>query len=244
IATSSESFDRRDYLTILVELDDGMFNTGSAMIDKSFEEIKDEAFEGRDYGSNSKSSGGFDFIWDIIRQIIMLLTIIIILVPSSIFKKKGRKTRKYKRKYKEEYYRDYPYNGDFQDIYYILNEMRIADRETLMTGFILKWIHEEYISVEKEEEGSLFKKEETALKFIKKDMDSSTIEGDLYNMMLQAAGSNEILESNEFTKWAKKHYKKIEKWEKKARDSSLQKLQDSDYVNFQEKKVLFFKRND
>ena len=244
IATSSESFDRRDYLTILVELDDGMFNTGSAMIDKSFEEIKDEAFEGSDYGSNSKSSGGFDFIWDIIRPIIMLLTIIIILVPSSIFKKKGRKTRKYKRKYKEEYYRDYPYNGDFQDIYYILNEMRIADRETLMTGFILKWIHEEYISVEKEEEGSLFKKEETALKFIKKDMDSSTIEGDLYNMMLQAAGSNEILESNEFTKWAKKHYKKIEKWEKKARDSSLQKLQDSDYVNFQEKKVLFFKRND
>src|SRR5699024_1990564 len=133
---------------------------------------------------------------------------------------------------------------NFEDAYYILNEMGIADRETLMTGFILKWIHEGYISVEETESGSIFKKEEAALKFIKKDMDSSTIEGSLYNMMLQAAGYNEVLENDKFTKWARKNYKKIEKWEKKTRDYSLEELQDLGYVNLEEKKVLFFKKND
>lgn len=245
IATSNKAFERDDYLTILVELEEEMYNTSSKMIDKPFEEVKDEAFEGSDYGSDTKKRsilGNFLFIiGNILPYIIFIIGILLF---SRNRNKDKVKARKYRRKYKEEYYRDYPYDGDFEEVYYILNEMRISDRETLMTGFILKWIDKGYISVEKAEKGFIFKKEETALKFIKKNIENSTIEGSLYNMMLQAAGSNEILESNEFTKWAKKHYRKIERWEKRAKDESLEKLQDLDYVDFREKKVLFFKTHD
>lgn len=241
IARSQQAFDKSNYLTILVQLDKGMFSTTSSLINKPFEEIKDEAFEGSDYGADNRKR-------TIFPRILSFLFPIILVILTFIFKQNRRKdkikTRKYRRKFKEEYYRDYPYDGDFQDIYYILNEMRISDRETLITGFILKWVKAGYISVEKSEKGLIFKKEETSLRFIKEDIEASSIETSLYRMMLQAAGSNKILESNEFTKWAKKHYRKVERWEKRTKDKSLSKLQDLNYIDFVEKKILFFRSHD
>lgn len=259
VATSNKAFSRNDYLTILVELEDGMYNTTSEMINQPFEEIKDKAFQGSDYGLDSGS--GFSpgpgiglsnrnffirFIGLIVGtgiNIVLSLGFFIIIILNLV-RGKNNTSRKYKRMFKGEYYRDYPYEGNFEDSYYILNNMGISNRETLMTGFILKWIHREYISVEKVERGLIFKKEETALRFIRKDMDRNTVEGRLYNMMLAAAGANEILESNEFTNWAKKNYKQVENWDKAAKDHSLTKLQDLAYIELQEKKVLFFKTHD
>src|SRR5699024_6337843 len=64
----------------------------------------------------------------------------------------------------------------------------------------------------------------------------------LYHMMLSAAGSDEILKENEFTRWAEKNRKKLIAWEKDIAQDSLQLLMEEGYVESVEEKGFFMKR--
>jgi hypothetical protein len=155
--------------------------------------------------------------------------------------KSGNKTpNKFTNKYKEEYYRDYPYEGTFLDVYYIPYMMGTANFENLLTGFILKWINEDRLMAVEEEVGWIFKKDSTNLKFLNTSELHHPLENQLFQMMLTAAGTNEILEEKEFTKWASSNYTKIDRWEKEVNESSKRKLQDLGYLEKTEKKILFF----
>ena len=155
--------------------------------------------------------------------------------------KKGNKTpNKFARQYKEEYYRDYPYDGDFLEVYYIPYLMGSSNFENLLTGFILKWINEDRIMAVEEEVGWVFKKDSTNLKFLNTSSLQNPLENELFQMMLAAAGANEILEEKEFTKWARTNYTKIDRWEKSVNDYSRMKLIEKGYVEKTEKKILFF----
>src|SRR5690625_1672046 len=56
IATNDRPLTKTDYVTVLVQFADGMFESGD-YIDQSLEEIEEKAFEGSDYGKEQKSSG-------------------------------------------------------------------------------------------------------------------------------------------------------------------------------------------
>ena len=95
-----------------------------------------------------------------------------------------------------------------------------------------------------EEVGWIFKKDKTNLKFLNKDLPINKLEAELFSMMVSAAGINEILEENEFTKWAKSNVSKIDSWEKRVKENSIDKLEELGYIDIIEKKVLFFKKKD
>ena len=246
IAQSSQALTSGNYLTVLVGFPQGMFSTND-YIDKSFEEIKNQAFAGSDYGSSDDlenkegSKSLFGKISGFFGGLISLLVPLVILV--SIFGKNDSniKPGKFKRKYKEEYYRDYPYEGDMLDSYYILYKIGVGNFENLLTSFILKWIKEDRIITEIDEKGFIMKKERTNIRFLNKEIDKKTLEGQLFSMMIDAAGTNEILEEKEFTKWASKHYSKIESWEERVKNNSSKKLQELGYLKIEEKNILFFK---
>jgi len=240
VARNNEALNRKNYLTILAQLPEGMFATKDH-INKPFEEIKDMAFEGSDYGKEDRGSS-WGLGTSIISIIMSIINIgfIVVLVLLIINKNKAR-PKKFKRKYREEYYRDYPYDGDFIDIYYILYQMGASTLEDLFTGFILKWIHEGKIETVIEEKGVIKKKDVTNIQFLDKDISAEHHEKQLFDMMLQAAGSNRILEEKEFTKWAKKHYKKISRWEENVKEHSQRKLQDLGYVEYIKKRKFLFK---
>ena len=252
IAKTSEPLDSSNYMTILVGLQEGFF-LSSDYIDTSLEELKEIAFVGSDYGPVEDDDfyddgyndgddgfnvgfGPFSFLSRFFPMIIGLFFF------SGIFKNRNSTTvaGKFKRKYKQEYYRDYPYEGDFIDVYHILYRMGVGNFENLLTAFILKWINEEKIMTETEEAGFLIKKDQTNIRFLNKTIENNTLEGQLFNMMLDAAGSNNILEEKEFTKWATRNRNQIEAWEKRVKDASSKKLQEQGYLKLEEKKVLFF----
>lgn len=249
VATNNTPLGGDDYLTILIGFPQGAFDT-SAYIDETFEEIQDKAFVGSDYGKEENADPGnnsgngfspFGIISSIFRNLFPI--IIAIFVGMNFFNKKNtnKAPGKFKRKFKEEYYRDYPYEGNFLDVYHILYRMGVGDFENLLTSFILKWINEEKLETETEEIGVVFKKEQTNLKILNRDMERNTLEGQLFFMMLDAAGANNVLEEKEFTKWASRNRNSIENWEEKVKETSALKLQDAGYLIMEEKKILFFK---
>lgn len=250
VATSNRALSSNENVTILLKLPDGMFATEKTR-NESFQDIQDQAFIGSDYDQGVQEDGGFtesrppktNPIVSLSRIITRMAPLFIFLALFGIGKssKSGNKTpNKFTNKYKEEYYRDYPYDGTFLDVYYIPYMMGTANFENLLTGFILKWINEDRLMAVEEEVGWIFKKDSTNLKFLNTSELHHPIENQLFQMMLTAAGTNEILEEKEFTKWASSNYTKIDRWEKEVNESSKRKLQELGYLEKIEKKILFF----
>lgn len=241
VARNSRAFDTSDYLTVLVEFEEALFNSDS-YVDTPFEEVKDRAFEGSDYREEG-SGGPFGFLSSFLPVLIPLYFVFTALFIKKVNNKSINRNIKLKRRFKDEYYRDYPYEGNFEDSFYILNKMGATSPEMLITAFILKWINKGLIDIRKEKAGFLFKKEETSFKFLKDSIEASTIESSLYTMMRKAAGSNEILESNEFSKWSRSHYREFQNWEKMAYENSKEKMKSLGYLEIKTKKILFITRN-
>lgn len=242
LAESTEPLSKDNYVTVLVKFEKGMFDTEDYIM-SSFEDIKEKAFEGSDYGKGNMSSGGSSSPYMDIIQIIVVALIGISFFGR--FKKSSKyKAKKFSRKFKEEYYRDYPYEGNILDIYYILYTMGASNFENLLTGFILKWINEDKVVASSKEVGWIRKKEQTVIKFLDKDMPRDTLEGELFYIMLYAAGENQTLEEKEFSKWAKSNVNVIDSWEEDIRNKSLIKLQELGYIIVEEKKKFLFKTQD
>lgn len=239
IASSSRAFNNSNYLTILVELEMDSFNSPSTLIDKSFEEVKSQAFEGSDYGSdNNQSSGGSipgALAFTLIPFIGLTALIIYLIKAPKKFK------TSIKKRFIGEYFRDYPYEGPFEEIYSAMIPLGLANRENILTAFILKWIYEGDISLEKYEKGKLIKKEETGLRLNKSSWDILNLEDQLFLMMQEAAGSNQILEDKEFTKWARKNYQRLIKWEEELVSQSKKTLLAKGFLERVDKKFLFIK---
>lgn len=250
VATSNRPLSRNDNVTLLLKLPDGMFTTGKTR-NASFQDIQESAFVGSDYDQGVQEDGGFQGnkppksnpMVSLSRIISRIVPLFIFLTLFGIGKssKSGNKTpNKFTNKYKEEYYRDYPYEGSFLDVYHIPYMMGTANFENLLTGFILKWINEDRLLSVEEEVGWIFKKDSTNLRFLNTSPLQHPLENELFQMMLRAAGSNEILEEKEFTKWARSNYTKIERWEKSVNEGSKRKLIELGYLEKIEKKILFF----
>lgn len=239
-AQSTTALTKSDYVTILARFPEGTFQV-SSKLPKTFEEIKDQAFEGSDYGSGDKK-GSSTFLRFI--QANFALMMLVVIFSFNIFRKMtGIATAKpstFKRKYKEEYYRDLPYDGPISDIYYILWKMGASDFEKVLTGYLLKWIHEDRLEATQVETGRIFKKESTHLRIKKSSGIEDPIEKRLFKMVIEAAGKDNVLEEKEFSHWAKKNISTIEQWKKDIRKNSLMKLQELEFIQIQHKKVLFF----
>ncbi len=243
IAKNNEPLDRNNYVTVLVKFADGMFQTDD-YIDQSFEDIKEEAFVGSDYGKEGDSKDGMSPFLKYTLTILAIFGFILFARKKPIRMVSRKRPKKFRRKYRNEYYRDDPYDGDFTDIYYLLYMMGASNFKKLLTSFILKWINEGRISVETEPSGFIFKKNVAVIYFLDKKLETDTPEGELFHMMLVAAGFTDRLKAKEFSNWAEENYKKLIAWEKILVKQSIKKLQDLDYLNVQEKGKFIFKKKD
>ncbi|HLR36215.1 MAG TPA: DUF2207 domain-containing protein [Tissierellales bacterium] len=247
VATNSKAFNDSNYLTILVELKETMFETNS-IVDKSFEEVKEKAFEGSDYSLYSPApSSGLSSFSDKLAKIFfnnILLIIILFRVIISFFnkgkaltRKKVTKSRRYKRQFKGEHCKEFPFKDNPTSVFYILYEMGLSKPEDLMTAFILKWINQGWIEVVNVETGIFFKKEEPALKLIEPALETITLEGKFYSAMETATDDNFILRKKALSKWIKKDYSNyatMKVWETRILEDSLIKLRDKKYITFEE----------
>src|SRR5699024_11075432 len=105
--------------------------------------------------------------------------------------------------------------------------------------YLLKWIKEERISAEEVERGRIFKRTATQLHIKSGWTIEDSYESKLFDMLKEAAGSDNKLEENEFSKWAKKHYQTIENWKKDIKKHSTMRMQELGYLKSVPKKVLF-----
>lgn len=250
VAQSSKALTAENYVTILVEFEDGLFATNDK-INKTFEEIQDQAFVGSDYGRGGPgASSGFKgmvntaFVW--IKTAFMFfigIAAVIFIGIVYLFNRSGKNKggrRRFKRQFKEEYYRDYPYEGDHLEAYYIMHQMGLGSFERLFTSLLLKWIKDGRISVDVEE-GGMLRKQRSTLTILDSGMDTSTQEGKLFRMLESAAGSKKTMNENQLAKWAENRREQLKSWENNVLNGSARLLTERNYLTAEHKKFLFFK---
>ncbi len=147
VAYNTESFGSEGGLYIMVRFDKGMF-APSVSEDATFEEKKEEAFEGSDYDTESGSISDWTFEdWCSVIFVVGLFA-------WGIFDKIGdyvsvwRARRRLKKKL--TWYRDIPLDGDLQEANKILNAYRyVGDNDNnLISACILKLINMGVITIE------------------------------------------------------------------------------------------------
>lgn len=237
IATSSEPLNEEDYVTVLIQFPNGMFTT-SDKVDQTFVAVKEQAFNGSDYGkvSTNKFPKGMTYF----------RSLFIILILFSYFygkyknqapKLTKKKPKKFKRKFNEEYFHDFPYQGNMLDIYYLLYIMGASNFNKLFTSLLLKWMKEERIMIDSSRSG-------IDIYFFNREMKHGTFESEIFHMMLDTTGSDDILKVKTFKKSVSINRDKLIHWEQRIINQSLHKLQDAGYLILQEKRGLFFKTED
>lgn len=232
---SDGKLDTDEYMTILAKFPKGTFNT-SNVLNKDFNYYYEMAEKG---STDYSSSSAIDAI--IVVLLILFFSFIIIMtigfansrVSTFDFGKTGNKVPK-----DVPLYRDIPCRGDIFRTYFVANSYKLLKKKTDFLGAIfLKWLKENRISVEKQEVGKIFKKEDTCIILKNEKPFLNEHEESLYKM-IEEASKDEILQEKEFEKWCSSNYSKILNWFDKVLDSERDLLISEGTIEMQEVPVM------
>ncbi len=211
-----------DYLVLLVKFDQGTFTTDNSYDEyETFDSVYNSAEEGTfdyDYGQKTSVIGG-------------ILAFIMNLIPFAIFGAAFYFIAKGSQKYKFgtagkgikmseiNAFRDIPCKKDIYRAFFIAQAYGLNDKNTDFFGTVfLKWLNKDKISIIKTEKKKLIgTKEVTSIDFTKFGEVDVEAEKSLYDMIIDAS-ENDILDEDEFQKYAKDNYSYVLKWFDRAEE--------------------------
>ena len=212
---------------VMCRFDKGLFSP-AVSCDIPFEQIKDRAFKGSDY-EQKKEDPVEAFLTKLFTWIIEGLCALtcagiplffifygiwkaIVTATGHIYKKSVFGATKI-----NGWWRDLPLGGDLTAAYALLkegNRVGLKFDANLIGAYFLQWIQDGHIKVEQDPQNA----NRVNLAFDPSDdlILPDSVQVELYNMALEAAGKNHLLEAKEFEKWARSHYNKAAAWPDKA----------------------------
>ena len=234
--TSEGTLNRNEYMTILVKLPSGTFNTKNNL-NQNFEYYYNLAEEGVNRNETVENT-----VITILPFIIFIIIMVFAIVTSKLgssqeqrlnFENSGNKLPKTK---DIPYFRDIPCNKDLFQAFFIGYQFKIVKKRTdLLGSVILKWVRDKKVTLKKDEG----KSSKTSI-ILNEELISSLEDEDeqkLYKMFFEASKDG-ILEDSEFTKWCNTNYSKILGWFDTIIDKEKDKLV-KDGLLLEEPKTLF-----
>jgi len=197
-----------DSMIVMLRLNKGIIFP-KTHIDESFENVKNEAFEGSDYGYDNYEEYEEATLFETILGFIILFGfwggIIWIL---SFFVKRKKAIKKFQKEV--GYFRDVPNGGKIEVSHYLAQNFDVADEKSLIIGaLILSMINKGSIEPQIDESVGFFGKvkQNVNLKLIKEP--DTIAELTLYKLLIESAGEDGILQEKELEKYAYKNPEKI-----------------------------------
>ena len=234
--TSEGTLNRNEYMTILVKLPSGTFNTKNNL-NQNFEYYYNLAEEGVNRNETVENT-----VITILPFIIFIIIMVFAIVTSKLgssqeqrlnFENNGNKLPKTK---DIPYFRDIPCNKDLFQAFFIGYQFKIVKKRTdLLGSVILKWVRDKKVTLKKDEGKS------SKMSIILNEELISSLEDEeeqkLYKMFFEASKDG-ILEDSEFTKWCNTNYSKILGWFDTIIDKEKDKLV-KDGLLLEKPKTLF-----
>jgi uncharacterized membrane protein YgcG len=206
-----------DSVIIMLQLNKGLIKP-TRVVDKSFEAVKAQAFKGSDYevktgpgGSSAvqpeEESGPYDLI---IGLVIMALPIVLIIY---FLARKGKFKKKILALYKDaEYFREPPMAGNLEATFVLAKDFRQTnDDGNLIGSAFLKLINAGCLEPMSEKTVGFFgkEKENISLRLVHPPQFTGLTTKMLYNVLVLASGSDQILQERELEKYCETNHEAI-----------------------------------
>ena len=203
MAESTEPFNSRSAMIVMCRFNKGMFEPADVR-SGSFEEIRENAFQGSDYVDEDEEWTIKDTL--ILLAIVFGFLVVPIIAVAGYFIYVWRARRKVKKDLM--WYREIPLDGNLQQTNDMLNAYKYfgADYNNLLSACILKLINLGAISIEQH----LNEKGKSVQNFVIHDLKDADNQPRLLHKVHQifqkAAGSDTVLEPNELKSFMKSNY--------------------------------------
>ena len=217
-AYTESALDGGNSMIVMLRLNKGIV-TPKTNVNASFDTVKDLAFAGSDYVEED------DTLTNIIIAVIFgIIALIVLKIVIFLIKRKKAINKFYK---ETNYYRDVPNGGKIHVSHYLAQNFDVAKEESLCLGaLILSMINKGCIEPETDKSVGFFGKvkESVNLKLIKTPDTASELE--LYKLLTESAGEDEILQEKELEKYAYKYPEKIKEFIESIKNSG-----ETEFVN-------------
>lgn len=226
VAESDEEFVRNSSVIILARFDKGIFTPVSTR-DYNFEAVKEKAFEGSSYDEYLRQQ----------KNERMMTRILAFAAAGAVAlytwgKRRARKKTNLNLFGVENtkeigWERGIPFDGDLFESRYVMEKSgRATKANAIASAIILRFIKEGKIDVFRNA------KDKVELAFRKNaDLSSlSATEREFYDMIKEASGSDEILQSREFSTWSKRHAERVSDWVKSLTAEGSNRLRADHFV--------------
>ncbi|MEG1430069.1 MAG: DUF2207 domain-containing protein [Oscillospiraceae bacterium] len=191
----------RDHVTLLFNFQKGVL-TPSRVVDDSFETVKQEAFRGSDYDSDSRNAG------PILVVVAVFFALIIAAVLAVVLSKRNREKKLKQFSERFGYFREIPNDGNLTATYSLGRLFALCDESAIMGAGLLRLIDLGCLAPVSEEETGFFgKTKETISLRLAGSNHAAMDEFDeyLYSVLEAAAGPDGVLQERELEKFAEKN---------------------------------------
>ena len=254
IMRSGDYFDQSEYVVLLGIFEGSPFVTSHQSSETSEELIEIAMFgaslDGYDYEDYtedripSDTSRYPNIALNLVSGLIRLFIpfAIVGLILSSRRKKIKSRNDKFKPTTTDHYYREIPYSGHFINTQYFTNS-EVSD---WISAFILKWVSEGWLQDQVEEVGFIFKRDKLALKIVPGlQQHDNGLEKRLWDMVIKAAGKDQILSEKEFNRYVSRNISSFNSWTDSIKKESEKNMIREGYLEeFTEKVLKFFTRRE
>lgn len=209
-AWSEDLLESGHHMTIMVSLEKGILSP-MRTVDDSFENVKERAFEGSDYGMEDtwedmedEEVTGLDILVTVLffGVIGAFVTLVIMAVT------KLRKARMNKRMKAVEYFRDAPNNGNLNVTYELGKSCGLCKEDALLGAYMLRLISEGCLEVEAEDDNP----KKVKLRLICQPYQSDLYEDIFYTVLEAAAGEDGVLQPDELERYSYKNVQPLRKF--------------------------------
>ncbi len=228
---SSGPFSYYSSVISLLRFNKGIFNSPSVQ-DREFSDVLTTAMEGADFG-DSYSGEDEDEVSDMAAFFTML--VMYLLGRKAIRKASGKVSKRDKKKILGTdpnsigWCREVPFGGDLIASDYTLTRLgEDRKKNALASAEILRMIYKGYLDVQKDAKGRVeitFAQDKTG----KEPIDS--VGSELWSMMLEASGSDRILQDKEFSSWSNRNSRRLYSWTEKVQSTGSRTLRDKGWMD-------------
>lgn len=185
IVAESKNFNSDSHMTILLGIEKGLLHP-TYEGEGNFSDLKEEAMEGSDYGDleeegetieDSNSSPPLSFLAFLFTFIFFFIFLLVRIIKYTNNKPKNIKGLKAK---KGDYYRDLPAEGRLPLIYYLYQVDSKITPSNLMTAYLLKWVYEDKLRIEKVETRYIFGKKKRLNFYLPEEKQTFDYESEVY----------------------------------------------------------------
>ena len=210
VAYSTSPLNTGNYMNVALEIFKGLINPNVSVDDTFERQVLKKAFEDSSYAAtiareNKRSLTLSEILYYVLTGLFIIF--VIARIVSSVKRKRSLKSF-----YKEgSYFRDNPNGGNIVMTHMLYRDFDIwKNKETNVIGaIIMKMINNGNLEPLQEKSYGFFGNEKvsTSLK-VGKEPDDTTLK-ELYDIIIQAAGDDGILQENELKKYAQKNYEAL-----------------------------------